>query len=222
MYTTATFIHEGALFFAPLSACLLVLSLQGTTSYFRKWILLSLFLYIFCLGYILFLSINPEYDASAVVRAWKPYLPNIEPKAALSYLDKGLSTVLAQTVNRVSDFNNFSRLYIRDFFLARLPVFLLIMQGSFAEFFRRLRKDEPLLFISIIGSLLAPFSLFCFQDWGRWISLISIHTFIFLTMLNRYELVSYEDIAPPAKYYSKVYLMVFLFYIVLWRMPGWR
>ncbi len=222
LYTVAIFIHEAALFFAPLSACLLVLSLQQHTRYSRTWILISLLFYIFCLGFILWFSVNPKYDPSAVVSAWKPYLPNIGLKAALSYLDKGLWTFLVQTGRKASNFSGFVRPYIMDFFLALLPVSLLTLQGNYLEFFRYLRKDDPLLFISIIGSLLAPFFLFCFQDWGRWIYFIAVHTFIFLTMLNKLGLVSYKIIEPPTKYYSRVYLLLFAFYVFLWRMPGWR
>ena len=222
LYTVVALIHEAALFFAPLSACLLVLSMEGHSQRFRIAVLFSLLLYVLGLGCFLLLSVNPNYDVSAIVRSWKPFFPNIEMAGGMKYLNKGFDLFLTQTRNKFLNFNGFTKPYLRDFCWALLPSVLLFTRGNYAEFAKNLLKSQPLVFLSLIGSLLAPVGLFLFQDWGRWIHFIAVHTFISLAALNRFGLVAYKPIPRPTNYHLKVYAFFFAYYALLWRMPHLR
>jgi len=103
-----------------------------------------------------------------------------------------------------------------------LPIILLLMHTNHLEFFRTLRRNEPIFFLFTISSLLAPFVVFLFADTGRVIYFISMHTFIFLITLNSFGLVKYKAIPPITSYQWKIQNLFFLYYILLWRMPHIR
>jgi hypothetical protein len=179
-------------------------------------------LYVFALGCFLLLSVNLNYDAYGIVNSWEPHFHITELPRAMTYLNKGLGIFYAQTTGRIVHLNSFTIPYLIDLCSACVPLLLLVLHGAYAEFPRNLRKSEPLIFAAVIGSLLVPFSLFFFQDWGRWIHLITLHTFIFLVMLNNLGMVAYKAIPPPSKYYLAMYSILFVFYTMSWRMPHSR
>ncbi len=222
LYTIATLIHECALFFAPLAACLLIYSIDTHNKRFRSYLLCALYVYFILLGCLLIFSINYNCDQSRIALSWSPYFHNIDPKAYSMYLDKGLGTVLAETKRKAINFNAFTGPFLIDFCWAVLPIILLLLHTTHVEFFRTLRKNEPLLFFSTIISLLIPFFLFCFQDWGRWIYLIAVQTFLFLIMLNNFGLVAYRRISPITGDQWRIYIVFLLYYAILWGMPHIR
>ncbi|SPF47456.1 membrane hypothetical protein [Syntrophobacter sp. SbD1] len=222
LYTIATLINDAAVLFAPLAACLLVLSMREEKKHLRVTVLCALLFYVVALGSVIFFSINPHYDPSGIVKSWSPYFPNIGTGPALDYLNKGLGTYLTETSHKAASWNLFTGPFLVDFCLAFLPIILLLLHSTHLKFFRTLRTNEPLLFLSTIGSLLAPLILFCCQDWGRWIYIISMHTFIFLSTLENFGLVAYKEIPAMSKYQWKICALFFLYYVILWRMPHLR
>ncbi len=223
LYTIATLIHEAAIFFAPLAACLLVFSIHEQKKHYRLKVLCSLFLYFCALGIFLLLNIDRNFDSSAIIKSWNPYFPNIGTGIALSFLNKGYETAGQLIWSKAVQFNQFTGPFMVDFCLAFLPVILLLIHTTHLEFFRTLKRDEPLIFVFTIASLLAPLALFGFLlDWGRAIYFISMHTFIFLIALNSFGLVEYKAIPPVTSYQWKIYNLFFLYYVLLWRMPNLR
>ena len=160
LYTIATLIHEAALFFAPLAGCLLVFSISEHKKHFRLKVLCFLLFYVFALGIFLLFSIDRNYDPSAIIKSWSPYFPNLGTGIALvsTKVMKQCSFYWQKAVH----FNQFTGPFLRDFCLAFLPIILLLMHTTHLEFFRTLRKNEPLLFAFTIASLLSPLLLFTF------------------------------------------------------------
>jgi len=222
LYTIATLIHECALFFAPLAACLLIYSTDTHNKRFRTYLLCVLYVYFILLSCLLILTINHNFDQSRIALSWSPYFPNIHPNAYMMYLNKGLEDVLAETKQNAINFNTFTGPFLIDFCLAVLPIILLLLHTTHVEFFRTLRKNEPFLFFSTIVSLLIPFFLFCFQGWGRLIYLIAVQTFLFLIMLNNFGLVAYRRISPITGDQWRIYIVFLLYYAILWGMPHIR
>jgi hypothetical protein len=223
LYTIATLIHEAAIFFMPLAACLLVFSIVEHKRHFRLKVLCFLFLYVFALGILLLLSIDRNFDPSAVARSWGPYFPNIRTDYALKYLNKGYGATIFDIWTKVLDFKHFTLPFLKDFCLALLPTILLVMHTTHLEFFRTLKKNEPFVFALTIASMAAPLVLFGFvMDWGRAIYFISMHTFIFLIALMSFGLVKYKPIPPMTNYRWRIQNLFFLYYVLLWHMPHSR
>ena len=223
LYTIATLIHEAAIFFTPLAACLLVFSINDHKKHLRLKVLFPLLFYFFALGIFLLLSIDRNYDPSAIIKSWSPYFPNIGTGIALSFLNKGYETARLMIWQNAAHFHQFTGPFLMDFCLAFLPIILLLIHTTHLEFFGTLRRTEPLLFLFTIASLVAQLALFCFLlDWGRVIYFISMHTFIFLIALNSFGLVKYKAIPPITSYQWKIQNLFFLYYILLWRMPNLR
>ncbi len=222
LYTISTLIHEGAIFFAPLAGCLLAFSINENKKHFRLKVLCPLLFYVSALVVFLVFSVDRNYDTSYIIKSWSPYFPNIDAESALGYLRQGFGT-LRIVRHRVVNFNQFTGPYLIDFCLAFLPIILLLMHTNHLEFFKTLRRNEPIFFWITIASLLAPFVLFIFAaDWGRVIYFISIHIFIFLIALNSFGLVKYKAIPPMTSYQWKIQNIFFLYYTLLWRMPHLR
>ena len=222
LYTISTLIHEGAIFFAPLAGCLLAFSISEHKKDLRLKVLCLLLFYVFALGiFLLVFSFDRNYDPSAIVKSWSPYFPNIDASIALNYLNKRFE-ILRIIPHRAANFHQFTGPFLIDFCLAFLPIILLLMHTNHLEFFRTLRRNEPIFFLFTISSLLAPFVLFLFADWGRVIYFISMHTFIFLITLNSFGLVKYKAIPSITSYQWKIQNLFFLYYILLWRMPHIR
>lgn len=222
LYTIATLIHEAAIFFAPLAACLLVFSIDDQKKHFRLKVLCLLLFYFFILGTFLLLSIDRNYDPSAIIKSWSPYFPNVGTGIAFSFLNKG-SEITLNVWHKAVQVNQFTGPFLVDFSLALLPVILLLIHTTHLEFFGALMRKEPLLFAFTIASLLAPLALFCFVlDWGRVIYFISMHTFIFLIALTAFGLVKYKEIPQVTSYQWKINNLLFLYYALVWRMPNLR
>jgi hypothetical protein len=222
LYTISTLIHEGAIFFAPLAGCLLVFSISEHKKHLRLKVLCPLLFYVFALTLFLVFSVDRNYDTSYIIKSWSPYFPNIDAESALSYLSHGFDT-LRIVRHKVVNFNQFTGPFLIDLCLAFLPIILLLIHTNHLEFFRTLRKNEPIFFLFTIASLLAPFVLFIFAvDWGRVIYFISMHTFIFLIALNSFGLVKYKAMPPITSYQWKIQNVFFLYYTLLWRMPHLR
>jgi hypothetical protein len=221
LYTISTLIHEGAIFFAPLSGCLLVFSISEDKKDLRLKVLCPLLFYVFALGIFLVFSVDRNYDPSAIVKSWSPYFPNIDASIALNYLNRGFE-ILRIVPRRAANFHQFTGPFLIDFCLAFLPIILLLMHTNHLEFFRTLRTNEPIFFLFTISSLLAPFVLFFIADRVRVIYFISMHTFIFLITLNSFGLVKYKTIPPITSYQWKIQNLFFMYYISLWRMPHLR
>lgn len=224
VYAIGTLIHECCIFFAPLTACLLVFSMaKDHTRSFRRKVLLALFSFILLLVCLLLYFTSLKPDAGDIVKSWAPYFPNLtRPEGALEYIAVDFKFLLLETKNQVMRFNDFTWPFLMDFGWAFLPTLLLLAHTRHLDFFKDLRQSDPLLFLILVGSFLTPFVLFCIQDWGRWIYFISIHTFIFLVMLINFGLVEYRAVPPLSKFHSGLYLIFFLCYVLLWRMPHLR
>ena len=222
LYTIAALIHEAAVFFAPLAACIVVFSMRECEGRLRLRTICCLLFYVFLLCCILYFSVNPNFDPAGIIRSWSPYYPNIDTGSALNFLNKGLD-ITAITRQKAASFNQFSGPYLVDFCLALLPIFLLLMHTDHLKFFRILKNNDPILFALTITSVLSPFVLFCFLlDWGRGIYFFSMHVFIFLVALTSFGLVKYRPVPPVSKYQWKIYTVFFLYYALLWKMPHMR
>lgn len=219
LYTVAIFIHEGALFFAPLAVCILVYSINTRNNNMSLYIILSLYIYIFFLDIILFLTINHDYNPELIIVSWRHYFNTIDIMGPMSYLNKGFGYVLRETRARVYDLNGFTFPYMADFCWTMLPVALLLLNTTHLDFFRQMKRKEPCLLAATLVALLIPFSLFCFQDWGRWIYLICLHTFLFLVALNKFGLVAYKPVSASPRSQRQMVLVFLLCYALLWRMP---
>ncbi len=222
LYTIVTLIHEAAIFFAPLAACMLVFSMGEYNERLRLKVLFSLLFYVAVLSCILFFSVSPNFDPAGIIRSWGPYFPNIETGGAFNFLNKGLE-IVTETRQNAANFRQFSGPYLVDFCLAFLPIILLLIHTNHLEFFITLKRKEPILFLVTLASLLSPFVLFCFLlDWGRGIYFFSMQIFIFLVAMIRFGLVEYRAIPPISKYQWKMYCIFFLYYTLLWKMPHMR
>ena len=179
-------------------------------------------LYFLALSLVLIFGIRPNFDQWLIIKSWRPYFViGSYADTPIAYLNRDLSFFFAETWQKAKRFKDFTGPFLTDFAWASLPIALLMLHTNYIESFKALKKSEPFLFLASVASFIAPFLLFCFQDWGRWIYLISVHTFISLVMLNNFKFSASRKIFYSAIQW-RICVLFLLFYAILFRMPAFR